>query len=77
MVVGVFCVSCVIIGSWLPSGRCRRRLCVTVMVVSLLRTGGPVVMTHCFSTGWGVVAVSQTRGSTHGGRQRDDPDRAH
>lgn len=75
MVVGVFCVSSVIIGSWL-SGRCRRRLRVTVMVVSLLRTGGPVVMTHCFSTGWGVVAVPQTRGSTHGGRQRDHPDRA-
>ncbi len=49
----------------------------TVMVVGLFGTGGPVVMTHCFSTGWGVVAVSQTRGSTHGGRQRDDPDRAH
>ena len=33
-------------------------------------------MSPCFSTGWGVIAVPQTGGSAHCGRQCDDPDRA-
>lgn len=36
----------------------------------------PVVIGHRFRTCWRVVAMAQTRCSTHGGRQRNDPDRA-
>lgn len=73
-VVAVFYADSVIMDSYVPGGRCRVGF--RVIVVVGLSCIVPVVMGPRFRVCWRVVAMAQTRRSTHGGGQRDDPDRA-
>ncbi len=74
MVVAVFYAGPVIVASCVPGGRCRVGF--RIIVVVGLSCIIPVVMCPRFRTCWRVVAMAQTRCSTHGGCQRNDPDRA-
>ena len=64
----------VVVGFCFPSGWCGGGLRVMAVVVGV-RCVSPVMMGVCLRTWW-PVAVAQSRGGTHCGRQRDDPDRA-
>lgn len=74
MVVTAFYARPVIMASCVPGGRCRVGF--RVIVVVGLSCIAAVVMGPRFRTCWRVVAMAQTRRSTHGGSQRNDPDRA-
>lgn len=74
MVIAVIYAGAVIMASCVPGGRCRAGF--RVIVVVDLSCIVPVVMCPRFRTCWRVVAMAQTGRNTHGGRQRNDPDRA-